>query len=89
MNSYNTWKENLTTDNWVCFPLRGLHVPVYGRVSEMQDDNGDSYYVREFMYGDRLVDEYDLDMILKKTVRVPEDIFKKNENINIFDLPAA
>ena len=65
MYSYNTWKDNLTADNWEMFYVRGLQTEVYGRITECHDTEGATYYEREFMYKDRIIDEYDLDSIIK------------------------
>ncbi len=89
MYNYNTWKDNLTADNWEMFYVRGLQTEVYGRIAECHDTEGATYYEREFMYKDRIIDEYDLDSIIRKAVRIPAVKMRNSNNLSILDLPAA
>ncbi len=41
------------------------------------------------MYKDRIIDEYDLDSIIRKAVRIPAVKMRNSNNLSILDLPAA
>ena len=41
------------------------------------------------MYKDRIIDEYDLDSIIRMAVRIPAVKMRNSNNLSILDLPAA
>lgn len=88
-SDYNSWKDNLTADIWVSYPDSRLDTPVYGRIAEHQDDDGETYYEREFKYGSSFIDELDLDVIIRRSIRIPAVRISSPENLSIFDMPAA
>lgn len=85
VNQYESWKNTLWADDWRSFSQDIIETPIYGRITEVYDEEGDVDYINEFLYGGRHISEPELDHIVKNVRMTNKVAPTMLNNISIFD----